>query len=237
MITEIRSVTTAQGVISYCLTRKRVRNLNMHIDSKGMICVSASPRVAVSDIDKFVESRSAQLLKAYESFSKRKSKRLLPESFCSGEKVSVLGQQKLLKLALGKHNDIYVSGDYLIIELKDIQNKRKAIQLFNQYQKITLDIAIQDSFSRIYPLYKDMGVKYPTIGYRNMSSRWGSCIPQRGKVNFSLMLFGVPQELIDYVVAHELTHFLVPNHSNKFYAILTSTMPDCIQRRRMLKDY
>ena len=51
-----------------------------------------------------------------------------------------------------------------------------------------------------------------TIAYRNMKSRWGSCQPETGRICFNIRLALYPPECLEYVVVHELCHFLEPNH-------------------------
>ena len=54
---------------------------------------------------------------------------------------------------------------------------------------------------------------------RPMKSRWGSCIPAKGKVTLNAHLMKKPFACIEYVAAHELCHLLVPNHGPAFYPV------------------
>ena len=67
-----------------------------------------------------------------------------------------------------------------------------------------------------------------------MKTLWGSCSVNRGIItlNFYLIKAGIPY--IDYVVLHELTHFLYPNHSKQFYMFLSNYMPDWKERKQVL---
>jgi predicted metal-dependent hydrolase len=46
----------------------------------------------------------------------------------------------------------------------------------------------------------------------------------------------LPVELIDYVIVHELCHFVEHNHSAAYYEVLSSVMPDWEERRSRLKQ-
>ena len=94
---------------------------------------------------------------------------------------------------------------------------------------------IQSLCDAIYPKFQKYGVAYPTIRYRNMVSRWGSCQPTRGILTFNYALVEAPISCIEYVVVHEYTHFLHPNHSKKFYQQLVMFMPDWEERKKMLE--
>ncbi len=95
---------------------------------------------------------------------------------------------------------------------------------------------ILESCRRIYPYFQAKGVKEPTIKFRNMVSCWGNCRAERGILTFNKNLCFAPKECIDYVVMHEFTHFLQPNHSKAFYEELEKICPDWKQCRKKLKE-
>ncbi len=89
---------------------------------------------------------------------------------------------------------------------------------------------------KIYPHFEKSGIKYPEIKFKRMVSQWGNCRAQKGILTFNINLMYAPCECIEYVVAHEFTHFLVLNHSNAFYAELSKVMPDWKMRQQKLKE-
>ena len=67
-----------------------------------------------------------------------------------------------------------------------------------------------------------------------MKTLWGSCSVNRNKVTFNQYLTKAKPACIEYVVLHELVHFLYPNHSKKFYDFLSIYMPDWKERKKVL---
>ena len=90
--------------------------------------------------------------------------------------------------------------------------------------------------NNVYPYYEKQGIKHPEIKFRKMVSRWGSCHFQKGILTFNTNLMYAPTECIEYVVWHEFTHFLQPNHSSKFYDELAKVYPNWKECRKKLKE-
>ena len=81
-----------------------------------------------------------------------------------------------------------------------------------------------------------MGVTVGSVTVKNQKTRWGSC-SAKGNVNFNYQLAFLPDELLDYVVIHELAHRRHMNHSRAFWAEVEKYCPDYPERREQLKEY
>ena len=80
-----------------------------------------------------------------------------------------------------------------------------------------------------------VGVDYGRISVRRQRSKWGSCSNQ-GNLNFNCLLLLAPEEVLDYVVVHELCHRLEMNHSPRFWAHVRRVLPDYERSRRYLRE-
>lgn len=79
-----------------------------------------------------------------------------------------------------------------------------------------------------------MGVKPNGVKITSAQKRYGSC-NSKGNICFSYRLMLFPEEVIDYVVVHELAHLKELNHSKDFYNIVMSVLPDYKKREQQLK--
>lgn len=80
-----------------------------------------------------------------------------------------------------------------------------------------------------------VGVTYGGITIRNQRTRWGSC-STKGNLNFNCLLLRVPQDVLEYVVVHELCHRKEMNHSPKFWAEVERVLPNYAESKRWLKE-
>ena len=221
--------------IEYELQRKDVKNINLRIKADRTIFLSANPHVSEQVIEDFIESKSEYILKAlahYEELAKYAPK---PKQYIDGETFRILGHDRRLKVVEGNTNKVESDESYITLTVKnpsDYVLKKKTIDKW--LMGICKDI-VQSLCDAIYLKFQKYGIAYPTIRYRNMISRWGSCQPKRCILTFNYALIEAPVSCIEYVVMHEFTHFLQPNHSRKFYQQLAMFMPDWKKRKNILE--
>ena len=80
-----------------------------------------------------------------------------------------------------------------------------------------------------------IGVEYGKITIRNQRTRYGSC-SAKGNLNFNCLIMLMPEEIIDYVIVHELCHIKEMNHSRRFWKEVEDILPDYKERRKWLKQ-
>ena len=75
----------------------------------------------------------------------------------------------------------------------------------------------------------------PVLKVRQMKTRWGVCAPAKRQITLNLRLAEKPRAAVEYVVLHEYAHFVHPNHSPAFWAVVARVLPDYKARRALLK--
>ena len=114
----------------------------------------------------------------------------------------------------------------LIEEIILCWQKERARELFPSYLKKAYQRFIKAGLS----------IPYPTITVKSMKTRWGSCTPAKKKITLNCSLTEKTPLCAEYVVCHELAHFLQQDHSARFYGILDRVMPKHRELRRILNS-
>ena len=158
--------------------------------------------------------------------------------FISGETFLYLGRQLRLKVVSKTIITIpkvkVVEGRFLVTLNSHFTKlgKQRVIRkvLINWYKKHAQRIL----FNRVVIYSKKLQLSVPEIFLSSQSKRWGSC-NTNGRIRFNWHVVMAPMYLIDYVVAHELCHFKHNNHSQDFWKLLGSILPDYESRRERLR--
>ena len=82
----------------------------------------------------------------------------------------------------------------------------------------------------------ELGVQPDAIRFRKMTSKWGSC-SSRNNLNFNTYMRYLPEELIEYVVYHEMVHLIELNHSPRFWSYIRSRFEDHKSYEEQLSNY
>lgn len=133
-----------------------------------------------------------------------------------------------------KYNIVYV--DYTDISLGE--NKvfmKKGFDVDKWYKKQAEDLFKRkleehyQSFSKKIP--------HPTLRIRKMKSRWGVCNIKTHIITLNLELMKRKEKYLDYVIVHELSHLIHPDHSSKFWDLVEENFPKYKECRKEMKDF
>ena len=225
----------AAHTISYVLTRKQVKYINLRIRSNGEVAVSAHRRVPATYVDKFVKSKAPFILEALERVEKRREETGdRPHNYETGEIFRLLGRDYTLVVEEAGLEEIFFRGDSLVLRTKWPDHYPHKKNMIEKWMRFFTRKIFSEIIDWAYPQFVPYGAPYPVWTVRSMTSRWGSCQPQTGKITLNSKLIFYPKEAIEYVVVHEFSHFAHPDHSKAFWALVAEIMPDYKERKKLL---
>lgn len=211
--------------LEYELQRKNVKNINLRIKPEGLF-VSANRLVPRHVIEAFLKDRAEFILAAIDRLSEREVR-----DYKDGALFPLMGKNYTLRILPASKNSYSISEESITLQLNDFRDVRKS-----------LDKLLKEQAEKTVPglceaLCNKMGREMPDIKYRAMKSRWGSCTPKKNLICINTRLMTAPMECIEFVIAHELCHFIRADHSRYFYEELEKIMPAWKERKKQLRDY
>ena len=230
-----RTIVAEGQEIQYYLERKPVKNLNLRIRKDGEVFVSASAAVPDSEVDNFVCSKAGYILEAINKFEELAQYKPQPKQYVSGETFYIQGRGLRLQLSQANKDSISSDGVYIYLAVKNIDDFEKKRRMLSRFIDQQCEAVFGEIISDLYPMFRKYGVDTPILRIRDMETRWGSCLAKKGIITLNKRLIEAPRNCIEYVVMHELCHFIHPNHSKQFYSFLTMLMPDWRQRKALLE--
>lgn len=147
-----------------------------------------------------------------------------------------VGKSHFLRIVQSKTNKINtrIAGNEAIVRVPSGQDPQAAAE------RVALKALKKESEAllpqRLRQLAELHGFEYNQVKIAKMRSRWGSCNSQK-LITLNCYLIQLPWHLIDYVLLHELTHTKIMAHSEDFWDMLSTILPDVKQRRKELKTY
>jgi hypothetical protein len=99
-----------------------------------------------------------------------------------------------------------------------------------------LQLEAKRVFAERLPIYAEkLGVTYHSFALSSATTQWGSCtVDGKIRLNWRLIHFALP--MIDYVIAHELSHLREMNHGPRFWATVQSIFPEFEAAKKVLRD-
>ena len=209
----------------YRLVRMKRRSVSLSLDKDGVPLIKAPYNASSEMIDKFYHEKYDWVKAQQKLFYERQSKR----SAALGSDVDSLtlfGREYPVT-----HEPRPYGFDWKSFNLPNGSFGELKPYIIGMYK----NIAAADIKRRVREFAPKVGVSPSAVKINSASTRWGSC-SGKASLNFSWKLILAPDDVIDYVVVHELCHILYMDHSPLFWAEVARVIPDWKQKRGKLRD-
>ena len=224
-----------QGVhIAYAFARAKRKSIGFSIGPDGLV-VRAPKWVSLKEVDAALHEKSVWILrKLTESQERHHQNKHNRIDWRDGALFPYLGRQVTLRIdpAQGSAQLMPSDPEALHIGISAHATEaqiRDCVQAWLMRQARSLFEARLNHFALL------LGVQWKKLSLSNAGTRWGSARVD-GAIRLNWRLIHLSLGEIDYVVAHELSHLRVMNHSPQFWDTVRSVMPDYADRRHRLKQ-
>ncbi|MDO8575563.1 MAG: SprT family zinc-dependent metalloprotease [bacterium] len=114
-----------------------------------------------------------------------------------------------------------------VLEVPVLKNTKVNLKKYKKEAEIFAQKKVEE-FNKFY------NFKYAKITIRNQKTRWGSC-SKKGNLSFNYKIAVIPENMVDYIIVHEICHLGEFNHSQRFWNLVAKTIPDYKAIRKELK--
>lgn len=197
------------------IERKNNKNTYIRVKDDYSIYVTTNLFVTKSQIKKILDENNTYLRNMFVKIEKKHEKE--KEFYYLGNRYDII----LMNIP-----NIEICENYIYVKSKEYLDKwykKEMLRIFNE----RLDY--------YYSIFEE-SIPYPNLKIRKMKTRWGVCNKQNITVTLNSELIKYDLEKIDYVVVHELAHFVYFDHSKNFWDIVSKYIPNYKQIRKALKE-
>jgi len=198
------------------IIRKDNKNTYIRVKEDLKIYVTTNKRTKDKDIEKLINKNYDGIVSMIEK-AKRKKER--------NEKCMILGREvDVISFSLQDKPEIYNNKFYV----KDISKLDKYIKDY------ALDV-FSDRLDVIYNKFVEK-IPYPKLKIRKMSTRWGVNNKRDKSITLNIELIRMDVKYLDYVIVHELSHFIYFDHSKNFWNLVSKYCSNYKEIRKEMRE-
>jgi len=198
------------------ILKKKIKHIYIRIDDDFNIVVSSNRMLNDSMLRKLVDENLESISKMIIS------------------KKSKIEDYQTLKYLGNLYNVIIFDGSLFI----DYDNKKiyvKDVDILNKWLIKEAKRIFLERLEQNYSIFEE-DIPYPRLKIRSMKTRWGVCSKKNETITLNLELIKKDVAYLDYVIIHELSHFIHFNHSTFFWELVNKYVPNYKMLRKELKE-
>ncbi len=220
--------------IDVIVYKKNIKNYHLNVlPPDGKVRVSVPQNVSDEAVRLLVIKKYQWIKKHRESFKNQERQTL--RKYVSGESHYFKGKRYILRLESANRPKVEIKNKkYIYFYVpKDYTREQR-----EKYYEKWLRRELKKELNLLVPKWENIiGMKATEVKIKKMKTKWGSCNPLAKRIWINLELIKKPQKHLEYVILHELVHFLESKHNKRFKEIMTRYMPNWEIFRRQLNEF
>ncbi|MGE0190142.1 MAG: M48 family metallopeptidase [Steroidobacteraceae bacterium] len=230
------SVPYGSRTIDFELRRADRKTMAIHVHPDMRVEVVAPKTANLDKVYQKVRKR-AKWVKTQQIFFEQFHPKTPPRQFVSGENHRYLGRQLRLKVKRDIACGVKISAGYILVSTHYPNNTKLTCELVTDWFKTRAHQKFKERLEICIQRFPNPEKFSPhAVIIRRLNNRWGSMTGAKRLV-LNTRLIHAPLVCIDYVIIHELCHMQHPDHSPKFWKLLTAVLPDWQKRKNQLEKY
>ena len=219
------------GDIKIEVELKNIKNIHLSVyPPNGKVRIAAPERMSLDTIRIYAISKLGWIKKQQAKL--RGAERETRRDYVTKENQYFLGKRYLLTVLIDNSKPlVYIKHNRLVLQVRPKTNRAKRKEIIESWYREQLKELIPKLINQHQ---KVMNVMVDEFAVRKMKTKWGTCNREAGRIWFNLELAKKPIECIEYIVVHEMVHFLERAHNSRFIAYMDKYLPDWKSRKQQL---
>lgn len=214
--------------IPYIIIKKKYKRVSAKYNVNSVLEIRQPRNFPDIEIIKFIEKNIDWIIEH------KPNKPLPHDSYCDNDSYFLLGQEYIIRIVYSNYETVLLRDNIIFIHTANDKHIPKLLDKFRYEQA---EIVFNEILYRSFISMQEHLVKYPSLTIKTSKSRWGCCYTNENRIMLNIALIHVPFTLIEYVIFHELVHFVYPNHSRDFHDLLKKYVYDERVKHKQLKNY
>ncbi|RWK68310.1 SprT family zinc-dependent metalloprotease [Mesorhizobium sp.] len=221
------------GGVSVDVVFKDIKNVHLSVyPPTGRVRISAPCRMSLENIRLFAISKLGWIKKQQTKLLSQD--RETPREYLERESHYLWGQRYLLRMAdVDEAPGVTVEYRHIVLHVgTDVPVQKRQAVLDDLYRR-----ELKQAAKPLIAKWETrLELQVDRFFVQRMKTKWGSSNPGLRTIRLNLELAKKPVESLDYVILHEMAHFLVPDHSTRFVGLMDENMPSWRMVRQILNE-
>lgn len=221
------------GEVTIFVTRKAIKNVHLSVHPPDGRVTMAAPTATRLEVARAYAISKLGWIRAQQQKLANQA-RETPRQFIERESHYLWGRRHLLTVVERNIKPfVYLDHRRISLTVRPGSDQAKRAEVIHEWHKSLLHAVVPSLISKWEPKLK---VKVAGYFLQRMKTKWGGCNQTAGNIRINTELVKKPKDLLEYVIVHEMTHLLVPTHSDRFMTILAEHYPTWREARAELNE-
>lgn len=212
------------------LSFSRRKSVALHID-QGQLEIRAPHRTPRTFIDSFIESKENWIKRTLKQQAERLKDRI---DYSYANRIPFMGLQVPLLRTQAREQNWQLKEEGLLISMPDTNNGEITVQLLADFYKQQAKFWLARK-TRTTATNAGLDHKLTDVRLRKTKTKWGHCTAT-GRIQYNWLIMMAPERVIDYLVAHEVSHLQFMDHSGAFWQLVGDLHSSYAEDRRWLRQ-
>jgi len=210
------------GDLSVEVLLKDIKNVHLSVlPPNGKVRISAPTRMKMDTIRIFAISRLPWIRTQQKKIIDQE--RETPREYIDRESHYVWGRRYLLKIKTGAGSPgVQLEHRHMVLRVSSRANRDSRQALLARWYRDQIRAALPGLLAK---WEERVGVQVTRVLVQKMKTKWGSCNPSTRSIRLNTELAKKPVECLEYVVVHEMVHFLERHHNDRFRELMDQFLP------------